>query len=121
MAFGFNDGATDFIHDRGFNYSNAPKVLLATFGDGYEQRLPDGINNKKRIFNVSYKNRVKSEAEDIVDFFELKGAVTAFTFRYDKGDGAETEVNVKCPSWNWAANHDPYHTITATFEEVFQP
>lgn len=121
MAFGFNDGANNFIHDKGFNATTSPNILLASFGDGYEQRLPDGINNTKRSFQVSYKNRVKSEIEDIVDFFELKAGVTSFPFRYDKGNGSETEITVRCPTWAWAANHDPYHTVTATFQEVFEP
>lgn len=121
MAFGFYDGVTNFIPDRGMTYSDSPKMLKADFGDGYQQRLSDGINNKPKVFQITFKDRLKADTEDIMNFFELKGGVTSFTFRYDKGDGAETQIKVVCPTWKWAANYDPYHTVTATLMEVFEP
>lgn len=121
MAFGFNDGGSDFISDRGLSNIVIPNNLISQFGDGYEQRLPNGINNDRKIFNLTYKDRTKGDTEDIIDFFELKNGVTAFDFKYDKGDGAETSIKVICSNWDWAANHDGFHTVIATFKEVFEP
>ena len=53
MAFGImqNNGSniTGFSApvqpDKGFTRSNTPKTHTLSFGDGYEQRIADGINN----------------------------------------------------------------------------
>ena len=47
MAIGFNVGGSlgTVVPDKGLTLDNNPKVLLASFGDGYEHRIADGINN----------------------------------------------------------------------------
>ena len=37
--------------DRGFQRQAQHRVLTANFGDGYEQRVRDGINTKNETFN----------------------------------------------------------------------
>ena len=36
------------IYDKGIQMATAPRVLKAQFGDGYEMRVKDGINNTPR-------------------------------------------------------------------------
>ena len=37
----FTDGTNDFTADKGLSRTTTPRVLTATFGDGFEQRLID--------------------------------------------------------------------------------
>ena len=49
MATGFiYDGAAAYATpDKGLSRGSNPSVLVARFGDGYEQRVADGINSLK--------------------------------------------------------------------------
>jgi len=64
--------------DRGLKADSKPKVLIATYGDGYEQRVAAGINNTPEVWNLTWKNRTAAEANKIVKFLETQGGITAF-------------------------------------------
>ena len=70
------------IPDKTLTRTQSPRVRIQKFGDGYEQRLAEGINNIVDNFTLSFINRVKAEADDIIAFFETKAGVTAFDFTY---------------------------------------
>ena len=70
------------IPDKTLARNQSPRVRIQKFGDGYEQRLAEGINNIVDNFTLSFINRVKAEADDIIAFFETKAGVTAFDFTY---------------------------------------
>jgi len=83
MALGFTvTNITDrkIRADKNLRKSSAPRVRSAKFGDGYEQRRVDGINNIKETYNVTFNNRTVSEADDIIAFFDTKAGVTSFDF-----------------------------------------
>ncbi|WP_216358624.1 phage tail protein [Gilliamella apicola] len=90
-----------------------PRVKTIKFGDGYEQRAPDGINNKLRSYNVTL-NVARSTSRQIDDFLDRHGGVTAFQWRDPHSNRILT---VKCPSWSINLLHTTA-SITATFEEV---
>ena len=83
MAFGIykadNGNITGFSApvqpDKGMGRNTSSRVLVAQFGDGYEQRLADGINTLNQIMNVSFTTRPKAEIDDLVAFFESLGGV----------------------------------------------
>ena len=53
MAIGFTDlNSVQRTPDRTLTRNNKPRVLKIQFGDGYEQRLQDGINNINQILNL---------------------------------------------------------------------
>jgi len=64
--------------DRGLKAESNPRVLVAAYGDGYEQRVAAGINNTQEVWNLTWKNRTAAEANKIVKFLETQGGVTAF-------------------------------------------
>ena len=70
MAIGFTTsaafGSRAIRPDKSLTRKSKPKVHLATFGDGYEQRLADGINSIAEVFNLSFATRTKEEIDDIV-------------------------------------------------------
>ena len=49
------------VYDRGIQQTPAPRVLKAQFGDGYEMRVRDGINNTPRTWALSFNNRTKED------------------------------------------------------------
>ena len=64
--------------DRGLKTNVQPRVLTASYGDGYTQRVAAGINNIQEGWNLTWKNRTTADANKIVRFLEIAGGVTAF-------------------------------------------
>lgn len=135
MATGFTDlTSTNRKPDKGYTRQTQPRVLTAQFGDGYSQRLIDGINPLQETINVSFKTREKAEIDHIISFFESKGGVTSFTFTVDQqyysspGTSTETDVTssdelalkVICSAWNKTHNYGDYWSATATFVRVYE-
>jgi len=125
MALGFSTGATfgnrTIVPDKGLSKSNAPVIFRAEFGDGYEQRIANGINNLKQEFSVSFATRPKEEIDDIIGFFVCTNGVTAFNFTYaDSNNGGETTVKVYVSKFDQKWDYDDYYTCTATFVRVYE-
>ena len=130
MALGImqNDGSniTGFSSavqpDKQMSRSNTPRVHFAQFGDGYEQRLQDGINSLAQEIEVSFKTRPKAEIDDLVAFFESLAGVTKFRFDLaDSNAGSSTEtIKVVCSDWEQKWEYDDYYTLDATFRRVYE-
>lgn len=123
MAIGFNVGGSlgTVAPDKGLSVTNKPKILLASFGDGYEHRIADGINNTPQVFSLSFSNRPKAEIDDIVDFFESKGAVTPFDYVVsDTNSGGTRTVKVVCSDWSQTWSYDNFYSLTASFRRVYE-
>ena len=124
MAIGFDVGGSLGVvaPDKGFSRSNEPRVFIAEFGDGYEQRLANGINNIKQSFDVNFANRPKDEIDDIVAFFESKKGATAFNYVFSDSNetGSEETVKVVCESWNQTWSYDDYYNLSATFRRIYE-
>ena len=86
MALGFSTTASfgnrTVNPDRGMSRTNTPVIFQAKFGDGYQQRIANGINNLDQEFGVTFNTRTKEEIDDIVGFFESTNGVTAFNFTF---------------------------------------
>ncbi len=126
MALGFSTGSSfgsrTIIPDKGMTRSNEPLVFVAEFGDGYQQRVANGINNLKQEFSVSFATREKAEIDDIVGFFESTNGVTAFDFTFPDTNASGNEETVKVYvtqfSQNW--DYDNFYTLSATFRRVYE-
>ena len=55
-----------------------PKVLVSKFGDGYEQRVADGINNNLQKWSLSFTKRSDADIDAIYDFLDARGGVESF-------------------------------------------
>ena len=124
MAIGFDiSGSLGVVKpDKGMTRSTKPAVHLAKFGDGYEQRLVNGLNALAETFSVSFNNRTKEDIDDIIDFFESKGGVTKFNFiipNSNEGSSEET-IKVVCDTWKKAFKFGDYYSATATFRRVYE-
>ena len=61
--------------------SHQPRIQSVQFGDGYEQRLADGINNDLLSFNLSFEGRTENEAASILHFLKSRGGFGPFYFK----------------------------------------
>ena len=113
---GFSGGVSV---DKGFTRASKPKVHTMTFGDGYEQRLADGINNLAQTMSISFSTRPKAEIDDLVAFFESLGGVSKFRMTIDDTNGNET-IKVICREWNQTWSYDNFYSLSATFERVYE-
>tara|TARA_R100001015_G_C4615586_1_gene171593 strand:+ start:254 stop:628 length:375 start_codon:yes stop_codon:yes gene_type:complete len=123
MAVGFTDlTSTVRRPDKSMTRTSKPKIHLAKFGDGYEQRLADGINNLIESYAISFNNRTKEEIDDIIAFFENKGGVTAFTYTVPDTNesGNEVAIKVVCSDWKKTYTFGDYYSATATFKRVYE-
>jgi len=122
MAVGFTDlTSTVRKPDKGMTRTGKPVVHLAKFGDGYEQRLVNGLNALTETFSISFNNRTKEEIDDIVAFFENKAGVTAFNYTIpDSNNSGETTVKVVCDTWKKTFTFGDYYSATATFRRVYE-
>ena len=86
-----------------------PRVKTIKFGDGYEQRIKDGINNDLRTYNVTLT--VARDDGLVIDaFLTRQGGV------HLNGESRKL-ITVKCLSWSTNVKHTAM-SIIATFEEV---
>lgn len=101
--------------DRALSRQTQHRVLTANFGDGYEQRVLDGINTKDDSFSVSFTNRSAEDIELIAGYFDLKaGKNFNFTVR------AET-LKVVCESYSISYIQDSVYSLQTTFRRVYEP
>jgi phage-related protein len=64
--------------DAGLQASSSPNVLIAAYGDGYEQRATNGINNVKESWSLSWTNRTSQESGKIERFLQEAKGVSSF-------------------------------------------
>lgn len=109
---GFNNREIKF--DRGFSRQAEQKVLVTNFGDGYEQRVRDGINTKREIYNMNLANRLWQEIALIAVYFDIIQPAS-FTIRLER----ET-VRVALNTYSINIGHDDVQSITATMRRVYR-
>lgn len=103
--------------DFGCQLSKKPRVRTARFGDGYQQRVADGLNTAPEEWTLTFSARVASEANEILQFIEARNGVESFTWSSPRG----TTGRFICPEWTHTPNNHFTHTITAKFQQVFEP
>ncbi len=80
----------------GVNIQTQPRVLIASFGDGYETRVADGINTQPRTWDLTYEPISTSIADYIDAFMSARNGYDAF---YWKPPRSNDYVKVRCPAW----------------------
>lgn len=104
-----------WVASYGANKNISPAVLTASFGEGYEQSAPDGINSIRRVWTVPFNNRPQSEIDAIEAF--LISCAGSVPFDWTDPDGFTGRW--KCPKWSRSPVAGTLGTLTATFNQVF--
>jgi len=125
MALGFTTtstyGSRQIIPDKGMNRQSQSKTFVAQFGDGYEQRIANGINSLMESYAVTFNNRTKEEIDDITGYLGSLQGVTAISFTIpDSNNGGETTIKVVCDSFSHTYSYDDFYSASATFRRVYE-
>lgn len=119
FSSGSPSSSTTIVADRGLSRTIKHRVLTAKFGDGYEQRVTDGVNSKGDTFAISINNRLATEVNLIAKFLDVK-AGSNFDFIVTDYDG-DTTLKVVCDDYNVIYTREEYHSLTANFRRVYEP
>ena len=106
-----------YTPDFGAQATYKPRVRIAQFGDGYEQRAAEGINSRAQSWNLQFNNRTNTEAGNILAFLEARNAVEAFDWT---PPNEETAIKVVCREWAKTIVRSNLNSITATFQQGFE-
>jgi len=122
-SYNTSGGDIQVLPDNVMARSSSGIVLVAAFGDGYEQRASYGINSVREVFEVIFSNRAKAEIDDITSFFEAKRGVTAFTFKVPNSNagGSEEALKVICEDYSTVYLNANFYTCSATLRRVYEP
>lgn len=103
--------------DYGASVDLQPRVKQVSFGDGYEQRVADGINTLRQMWQLNFSNRTLTEINAIDTFLRARGGIEAFDWTPPRASVAGKFV---CRSWQRTAVAGVIDSISAKFEQVFE-
>lgn len=92
-------------------------MRVSRFGDGYEQRVADGINTAMDKWDLTFTARTDTEASGIQTFLKARAGFESFDWT---PTGESTAVKVVCREWNRTFDKFNLNTVTATFERVYE-
>lgn len=102
----------------GAQKSSSPSVRVAQFGDGYQQRVTFGLNQNPKQWSLTW-NVSETDADTIEAFLDARAA-DAESFDWSPIDETSTYKWI-CLEWNKSIPYVNRATITATFQQVFEP
>jgi len=124
MTIGLNLPSGNAVPDKTMSRKSSPTVLLASFGDGYEQRVADGINSIKETYTLSFRNRAKADIDDMVTDLDANKGVTALVFTIPNtnaaGGGGVTQIKVVCVDYSISYDYDEFYSLTINLRRVFE-
>lgn len=91
-----------------------PRVRIAKFGDGYEQRTRDGINHAAEVWTLTFSG-ANTEINAVDAFLESHGGADSFVWTTPKGKTGR----FICRSWGFSRNKGAASSISCDFEQVF--
>lgn len=92
-----------------------PRIKNVKFGDGYEQTIPDGINNDLLVLNLTFELKSTQEATAILHFLRTRKGSESFVFVAPPPFGKS--FRYKCKKWNSTYAFFDNHTIKTQFEQ----
>lgn len=102
----------------GAQKTSRPTVRTVQFGDGYSQRLTYGLNQNPKSWSLTWE--VSETDADTIETFLNARAVDNASFDWTPLDEA-TAYKWICQEWNKTVPYKNRATITATFQQVFEP
>ena len=119
------------MFDKGIAEAPKPRVLKAQFGDGYEMRIRDGINNTPRKWSLVFNNRTREDIDNLYRFFIVLASVDTCRLTVPDttavsvgSDGSTTDVEeavtVVIEEFTRTMGNTLYYSLTCTAREVFE-
>ena len=107
-------------HTYGATKTSAPKTRTVQFGDGYQQRLMVGMAKNMNAKQWNLRWEVSESDGDTIETFLNDRALDNASFDWTPLDGSFVRKWI-CSSWSKSIPYLNRATITATFQEVFEP
>lgn len=113
-----------WVESGGTALEEQPRIASTQYGDGYEQRAPDGLNPLRQAWAVRFSDVEDAVANDIVAFFRARltaaSGLESFDWKPLWAGGAI--IKVTCRKWSRTAS-DTWgeSNITAEFRQEFEP
>ena len=99
-----------------------PAVNVIKFGNGYEQRTPDGVNNNLLKFDLLLEGRNKNETRAIAHFLHKRKASDSFfcdaPFPYNFDNSQSYPKRFVCEEWNISYNFYDNYNISIKISET---
>ena len=98
-----------------------PNVMVNKFQDGFEQRQIIGLaaNQNGKVYSLKFNNISETDADTIETFLEAR-ADDGASFDWTPPD-TSTAYKWICLSWNKTIPYVNRATISASFQQVFEP
>ena len=112
------------VADRGLSRRSNHRVLTAKFGDGYEQRVLDGINTKDDMFSISFKNRDSEDINLIAEFLDIKAGKNfdfVITDTFSNGSLTTSTLKVVCDGYDISYGQTINHSLSCQLRRVYEP
>jgi len=113
-----------FLWKPSYNVSTRhnPKVNVVKFGNGYEQRNPDGVFSQLIDMEISFEKRTEREARAILHFLKARKAVESFAIKelpnlYADNTTGGFRKRFVCPNFNSTFIFYNNYTVTATLSQ----
>jgi phage-related protein len=100
---------------QGWQEEIQPRVSVARFGDGYEQRAVDGMNAILKVVSFSVSNITASERTALDAFLTEKGGWEPFYWTIPIEGSARLWV---CGQWSFAGSQANLVSVSLNFREV---
>ena len=94
-----------------------PNVRTVQFGDGFSQRITYGLNQDPKQWSLTFEVS-ETDADTIETFLEARGGSESFD--WSPPDETDTYKWI-CQDWSKSIPYLNRATITATFQQVFEP
>ena len=116
IGFLFPSGATqkEVTFDKGFSREAEERILMTDFGDGYQQRIKDGINTKRETYSMTINNRKWQEIALISSFFDTK-TPQSFEITLQR-----ESIKVVCESYSVQMDQPDIHSISTELRRVYE-
>jgi len=118
------DGTLVATPDKALTKNSTPRVLIASFGDGYEQRISDGVNVLDETYSLTFNTRAKADIDDIVLFLDTQKGVNKFLLTLPDTNNTtrtgERDVKVVSTSYSTLYQYDNFYSLTLALKRVFE-
>lgn len=91
------------------------KILEAEFGDGYSQRMPDGLNWLRDSMPLRWENLHEAEKDTLIDFFADHGGYIYWLW----APPGEDQKKWVATSWERTPKGADCYTVVANVKQVF--
>lgn len=95
---------------------NTPRVKTIVFGDGYAQRVPDGINTLLLNYTLTFEAREIHEITAILHFLTARNGTESFVWLPPAPRGQLSTV--VCTDWTDVQDFYQNYSIQATFVQT---